>query len=96
MNKDKFYKEISNLNMAPLWDVLSDLVTATPKTRTKAHIWYWHQVMDHVLNAGKIITAKKASMSCIAAKFSPRYMLFWHMPNAIMDIHSLGASFTDS
>ena len=46
--------------MAPLWDVLSDLVTPEPKTRTKPHIWYWKEVKDHVLNSGEIISAKEA------------------------------------
>ena len=60
MKKNNFYKEINNLSMAPLWDVLADLVTPVPNTRTKAHIWYWNEIKNHVLDAGSIISAKEA------------------------------------
>lgn len=60
MKKNNFYKEINNLSMAPLWDVLADLVTPEPNTRTKAHIWNWNEIKKHVLDAGSIISAKEA------------------------------------
>ena len=46
--------------MAPLWDVLSDLVTPEPKTKALPNIWYWNQVKSHVLNSSAIISAKEA------------------------------------
>ena len=61
MKKNNFYEEINKLNMAPLWDVLSDLVTPEPKTKALPNIWYWNQVKSHVLNSSAIISAKEAS-----------------------------------
>ena len=46
--------------MAPLWEVLSKLVTPEPNTRTKSHIWYWKDTKNHVLDAGSIISAEQA------------------------------------
>ena len=46
--------------MAPLWDVLSNLVTPEPKTKAISHIWYWKDVKNHVLDSSKIISAKEA------------------------------------
>jgi gentisate 1,2-dioxygenase len=60
LKKNDFYKNISKLNMAPLWEVLSKLVTPEPNTRTKSHIWYWKDTMNHVLDAGSIISAEQA------------------------------------
>ena len=60
MKKNDFYKNISKLNMAPLWEVLSKLVTPEPNTRTKSHIWYWKDTKNHVLDAGSIISAEQA------------------------------------
>ncbi len=60
MKKNNFYEEINKLNMAPLWDVLSDLVTPEPKTKALPNIWYWNQVKSHVLNSSAIISAKEA------------------------------------
>ena len=60
MKKNDFYKNISELNMAPLWEVLAKLVTPEPNTRTHSHIWYWKDTKDRVLDSGSIITAEQA------------------------------------
>jgi gentisate 1,2-dioxygenase len=60
LKKNNFYKDISKLNMAPLWAVLSKLVTPEPNTRAKAHIWYWKDTKNHVLDSGSIISAEEA------------------------------------
>ena len=36
--KNNFYNNISNLNMAPLWEVLSSFDTPEPNTRTHPHM----------------------------------------------------------
>ena len=58
--KNSFYKDIDQLNMAPLWEVLSNLVTPCPKTNAIPHIWKWSDVKKHVLTAGEIISAEEA------------------------------------
>ena len=60
MKKNDFYKNISELNMAPLWEVLAKLVTPEPNTRTHSHIWYWKDTKNRVLDSGSIITAEQA------------------------------------
>jgi len=60
LKKNDFYKNISELNMAPLWEVLSKLVTPEPNTRTHSHIWYWKDTKNRVLDSGSIITAEQA------------------------------------
>tara|TARA_S200000501_G_scaffold242487_1_gene227150 strand:- start:2669 stop:3691 length:1023 start_codon:yes stop_codon:yes gene_type:complete len=60
LKKNDFYKNISELNMAPLWEVLAKLVTPEPNTRTHSHIWYWKDTKNRVLDSGSIITAEQA------------------------------------
>jgi gentisate 1,2-dioxygenase len=58
--KNNFYKNIDQLNLTPLWDVLTDLVTPIPKTKAIPHLWAWKKVREHVLTAGEVISAEKA------------------------------------
>ncbi len=58
--KNNFYKNIGQLHLAPLWDVLSNLVTDFPKTKAVPHMWQWKKVKEHVLTAGEVITAEEA------------------------------------
>ena len=58
--KNNFYKDIQKANLAPLWEVLSDLVTPTPRTRAVPYLWSWKEVQEHVFNSGDIITAEEA------------------------------------
>ena len=58
--KNNFYKNIDQLHLAPLWDVLSNLVTDFPQTKAVPHLWQWEKVKEHVLTAGEVITAEEA------------------------------------
>ena len=55
-----FYDKIDKSNVAPLWEVLHSLITATPNTPCKPYLWQWSQVWPWIQEAGKLITAKEA------------------------------------
>ena len=55
-----YYEKIGAHNLAPLWAVLSDLVTPEPKSACIAHCWNYAEAKDFLLEAGGLITAKEA------------------------------------
>ena len=55
-----FYDKIGKGDCTPLWDVLSDLVTAQPKSACVAHLWRYAQLREWLLEAGQLITAREA------------------------------------
>lgn len=55
-----FYRRIKPQNLAPLWEVLGDLVTAEPDTTTKPHRWRYDEVRPALLEAGELISAREA------------------------------------
>ena len=58
--RNAFYDKIDKANVAPLWEVLHGLITATPNTPCKPYLWNWDMVRPWILEAGKLITAKEA------------------------------------
>ena len=58
--RNNFYKSIGESNLAPLWEVLADLVTPSPKTKAIPHLWVWEEIKNHVLASGEVITAEEA------------------------------------
>jgi len=55
-----FYERIDKLNSTPLWEVLHALVTPTPNTPCKPYLWKWDAMWPHIVDAGRLITAKEA------------------------------------
>jgi gentisate 1,2-dioxygenase len=55
-----FYKRIGERNLAPLWEVLPQLVTAEPNSVIKAHLWKYENLRPYLMEACKLITAKEA------------------------------------
>jgi gentisate 1,2-dioxygenase len=55
-----FYREIAPANLAPLWEVLHQLVTAEPQSIIKPHLWKYADVKRHLLKACELITAREA------------------------------------
>jgi len=47
-------------NLAPLWEVLHDLIPNEPSTPCKPALWKYAQARPHLMEAGKLITAKEA------------------------------------
>ena len=55
-----FYEKIGREAYTPLWAVLSDIITPTPKSGCIAHLWRFAQAREWLLEAGDLISAKEA------------------------------------
>ncbi|HUI97785.1 MAG TPA: cupin domain-containing protein, partial [Xanthobacteraceae bacterium] len=58
--RQAYYDKISKYDMAPLWEVLKDLVTKEPKTVCAPALWKFEDAKKFVLEAGEVITAEEA------------------------------------
>jgi gentisate 1,2-dioxygenase len=58
--REEFYGRISKHDMAPLWKVMSSVVTKEPVTRCVPHIWHYQDVKSLVMESGGLITAEEA------------------------------------
>ncbi len=58
--REQFYKKIDQSSLRPLWEVLAGLVTKTPVTQCKPHIWHYDQVRPYIMEGGRLITAQEA------------------------------------
>jgi gentisate 1,2-dioxygenase len=58
--RQQFYDKIDTENLAPLWTVLSDLVTPEPSSPCVPHLWNYLPLKRYLLEAGGLITAKEA------------------------------------
>ncbi len=59
-NRQAYYDKISKNDMAPLWEVLRNVVTKEPKTKCAPNIWKFDDVKGLMLEAGDVITAEEA------------------------------------
>ena len=55
-----FYERASAGDLAPLWKVLSSLVTPTPKPKAVPHRWRYADVRPYLLEACELVTAAEA------------------------------------
>ncbi len=55
-----FYDVLEKHNLAPLWESLHDLVTTAPVTAAVPFKWDYDVVRPHLLEAGRLITARQA------------------------------------
>ncbi len=58
--REEFYERISKRDMAPLWKVMSSVVTKEPVTRCVPHVWHYDDVKSLVMESGGLITAEEA------------------------------------
>ena len=60
-DRQHFYDEIGNLNLAPLWERLHALVPKSPPTSAVPVKWdYDGVVREHLMRAGEVVTAAEA------------------------------------
>ena len=59
-NRQAYYDKISKKDMAPLWEVLRNVVTKEPKSKCVASIWKFDEVKKLMLEAGDVISAEEA------------------------------------
>ena len=55
-----FYERIGALGLTPLWEVLGALVPPQPTSPVAAALWRYDQVREHVMEAGRLISAEEA------------------------------------
>lgn len=58
--RQDFYRRIGGSNLTPLWEVLHSLVPTSPSSPCAAVGWHYDQVRPHLLEAGRLVTAKEA------------------------------------
>jgi gentisate 1,2-dioxygenase len=58
--RQDLYGRMDKQNLAPLWEVLHDLIPNEPSTPCKPALWKYAQARPHLMEAGKLITAKEA------------------------------------
>jgi gentisate 1,2-dioxygenase len=57
---EALYGEMRPHQLAPLWEVLAELVTPVPASPVKAHTWDYARARDYLMRAGDIISAEQA------------------------------------
>lgn len=55
-----FYDKIDTAHVAPLWEVLHNLVTKEPKTPCVPVLWKWDQMRPWLMESGSLISAEEA------------------------------------
>jgi gentisate 1,2-dioxygenase len=58
--RQAFYARIDQQHLTPLWDVLGALVIPQPQSPCVPALWRFDEVRPHVLEAGRLISAKEA------------------------------------
>ena len=58
--RQELYRRMDKNNLAPLWEVLHDLIPSEPSTPCKPALWRYRDARPYLMEAGKLITAKEA------------------------------------
>ncbi len=58
--RQAYYDKLRPNNLAPLWEVLHDLVAPTPNSSLQPAIWNYDAVRPTLMESGALITAKEA------------------------------------
>lgn len=58
--RQAFYRRIDPLNLTPLWEAFSGLITPEPRSPCKPAVWHYAEVRPHLLASGEIISAAEA------------------------------------
>ena len=58
--RNDYYRRLDPLSMAPLWEVLGDLVTPSPASRCQPAGWRYEDVRSLLLESGDLISAREA------------------------------------
>jgi gentisate 1,2-dioxygenase len=58
--RQELYRRMDRNNLAPLWEVLHDLIPAEPSTPCKPALWKYREARPYLMEAGKLISAKEA------------------------------------
>ena len=58
--RQDLYRRMDKNNLAPLWEVLHDLIPNQPATPCKPALWKYRDARPYLMEAGTLITAKEA------------------------------------
>ncbi|HYG54147.1 MAG TPA: gentisate 1,2-dioxygenase [Burkholderiales bacterium] len=58
--RQDLYRRMDKNNLAPLWEVLHNLIPNEPVTPCKPALWKYRDARPYLMEAGKLITAKEA------------------------------------
>ncbi len=56
----EFYRRMDKDNLAPLWEVLHNLVPPQPQTPCVPALWKYREIRPYIMESGTVITAKEA------------------------------------
>jgi gentisate 1,2-dioxygenase len=56
----EFYRRMDGDHLAPLWEVLHDLVIPQPKSAAAPALWKYRDIRPYILESGRVITAREA------------------------------------
>ena len=55
-----YYRRLEQAGLAPLWESLSALAPREPAPRALPHVWRYGEAREHLLEAGRLISAEDA------------------------------------
>jgi gentisate 1,2-dioxygenase len=58
--RQELYRRMDKENLAPLWEVLHNLIPNEPSTPCRPALWKYREARPYLMEAGKLITAKEA------------------------------------
>ena len=58
--REEYYTQIQEHNMAPLWENLSHLLTPEPKVKSVPHHWNYEALRSLLLQSADVISAAEA------------------------------------
>jgi gentisate 1,2-dioxygenase len=58
--RQDLYRRMDKHNLAPLWEVLHNLIPNEPSTPCRPALWKYRDARPYLMEAGKLITAKEA------------------------------------
>jgi gentisate 1,2-dioxygenase len=70
--RQEYYDRIGRDDLAPLWEVLKNIVPREPKSSARAKLWRWNEVKPLLLEAGRVITAEEAERRVLVLE-NPAY-----------------------
>ena len=59
-HRQEFYDRLKPHSMAPLWEVLKDIVPPEPKSKAVPHIWRYQDARPLLMESGALLTAEEA------------------------------------
>lgn len=58
--RQAYYQSLAPMNLAPLWEVLQNLVTRVPQSDCRPALWSYADIRAAIMESGDLITAKEA------------------------------------